>query len=81
MRVAAQGDAEATLGRMHYDGDGGPQDLAEARQLYGLAAAQGYAEAQCLLGYMHRKGEGGPCLLYTSPSPRDPTSSRMPSSA
>ena len=21
MRVAAQGDAEATLGRMHYDGD------------------------------------------------------------
>ena len=22
-----------------------------------------------------------PCLLYTSPSPRDPTSSRMPSSA
>ena len=23
----------------------------------------------------------GPCLLYTSPSPRDSTSSRMPSSA
>ena len=23
----------------------------------------------------------GTCLLYTSPSPRDPTSSRMPSSA
>ena len=28
------------------------------------------------------KGEkGGPCLLYTSPSPRDATLSRMPSSA
>ena len=27
------------------------------------------------------KGEGGACLLYTSPSPRDEESSRMPSSA
>ena len=26
-------------------------------------------------------GQGGPCLLYTSPSPRDRTRSRMPSSA
>ena len=26
-------------------------------------------------------GEHGPCLLYTSPSPRDRTRSRMPSSA
>ena len=26
-------------------------------------------------------GRGGPCLLYTSPSPRDATLSRMPSSA
>ena len=25
--------------------------------------------------------QGDPCLLYTSPSPRDPTKSRMPSSA
>ena len=25
--------------------------------------------------------DGSPCLLYTSPSPRDSTSSRMPSSA
>ena len=25
--------------------------------------------------------KGGDCLLYTSPSPRDPKSSRMPSSA
>ena len=25
--------------------------------------------------------EGGPCLLYTSPSPRDLSTSRMPSSA
>ena len=26
-------------------------------------------------------GAGKTCLLYTSPSPRDPTKSRMPSSA
>ena len=28
-----------------------------------------------------RIGHGGPCLLYTSPSPRDLSTSRMPSSA
>ena len=28
-----------------------------------------------------RSGSGGACLLYTSPSPRDRTRSRMPSSA
>ena len=27
------------------------------------------------------RGKGGHCLLYTSPSPRDATLSRMPSSA
>ena len=32
-------------------------------------------EIMCLLG------DNGACLLYTSPSPRDPTKSRMPSSA
>ena len=53
MRVAAQGDADAMLGRMHYDGDGVPQDFAEARRLLGLAAAQGHADAQTVLGEMH----------------------------
>ena len=41
------------LGRMHYDGDGVPQDFAEARRLYGLAAAQGHAVAQFSFGSMH----------------------------
>jgi len=31
--------------------------------------------------YRHLFGEGVICLLYTSPSPRDRTRSRMPSSA
>ena len=45
---------------MHHLGDGGPKDLAEARRLYGLAAAQGHADAQAGLGGMHYDGEGGP---------------------
>jgi len=31
--------------------------------------------------YLTLVGEGTSCLLYTSPSPRDRTRSRMPSSA
>ena len=49
---------------MVFDGLGGPQDLEEARRLYGLAAAyaaaQGDAEAQFTLGFMHNEGQGGP---------------------
>eukprot|EP00964_Phaeocystis_antarctica_P055703 scaffold32784_cov69-Phaeocystis_antarctica.AAC.11 len=41
--AATRGDANAQtlLGMMHYNGEGGPQDFAEARRLLGLAAAQG----------------------------------------
>ena len=31
--------------------------------------------------FMNRLEKKEPCLLYTSPSPRDPKTSRMPSSA
>ena len=48
---------------MHRTGEGGAQDLEEARRLYGLAAAQGHAKAQFNLGNMHRTGEGGPLDL------------------
>ena len=34
-----------------------------------------------LKGLMKQNGSDGTCLLYTSPSPRDRTRSRMPSSA
>ena len=40
-------------------GQGGPQDLPEARRLYSLGAAQGDAEAQFNLGVMHEDGHGG----------------------
>ena len=60
--AAAQGhaDAQCNLGVMHFDGEGGPVDFAEARRLCGLATEQGNAKAQCVLGSMHHDGEGGP---------------------
>eukprot|EP00966_Prymnesium_polylepis_P292914 6765419-Prymnesium_polylepis.1 len=41
-------------------GRGGVQDDAEAQRLYGLAAAQGLAEAQHYLACMHEDGRCGP---------------------
>ena len=44
-----------------------------------------YPEARLVLNYdrlnLHELYPGATCLLYTSPSPRDATLSRMPSSA
>ena len=36
---------------------------------------------QILVPGINEQGQLNICLLYTSPSPRDPTKSRMPSSA
>ena len=57
---AGGSDAQCNLGLMHADGQGGRKDLPEARRLFGLAAAQGFACAQFHLGLMHEDGEGGP---------------------
>ena len=49
-----------------------------------LAAAILWADRQRLMAYIGRDSHThgvNPCLLYTSPSPRDATLSRMPSSA
>jgi hypothetical protein len=45
---------------MHLRGLDGAQDLLEARRLYSLAAAQGFADAQYELGLMNKTGLGGP---------------------
>ena len=45
------------LAAMHYKGEGGPPDLAEARRLYGLAAVQGHALSQ-LSSHHARQGSG-----------------------
>ena len=65
-----QGDAQANLGSMHClrRGRAVTEDLAEARRLFGLAAAQGHAGAQLLfycLGEMHHGGEAGPQMKST----------------
>ena len=51
--------------------------LARARDWQALKAKAGYAA----ITWPKEYGGLGGCLLYTSPSPRDATLSRMPSSA
>ena len=60
--LAEQGDAYAQffLGVMYDNGEGVPQDDAEAARWYRPAAEQGVAEAQYNLGVMYRNGEGVP---------------------
>ena len=56
------GDAEAqhNLGLWYYNGQGVPQDFAEAVKWTRLAADQGYVRAQYNLGGMYDNGEGVP---------------------
>ena len=59
---AAQGNAAAqsNLGLMYANGEGVPEDDAEAVRWYRLAAEQGNATAQSNLGFMYDNGEGVP---------------------
>jgi len=61
-RLAEQGHAKAQyfLGFLYAEGEGVPQDKAEAARWYRKAAEQGYAEAQFNLGVMYENGEGVP---------------------
>ena len=61
-QAAEQGDAEAqyNLGRMYANGEGVPQDDAEAARWYRLAADQGDASAQYALAGMYAYGRGVP---------------------
>ena len=45
---------------MYYNGQGIPQDYAEAMKWERLSAEQGYAPAQCTLGWMYHEGRGTP---------------------
>ena len=60
--LAEQGDVDSMvlLGSMHFRAQGGPQDFAEARRLFQMAADLGSAAARTNLARMHMKGEGGP---------------------
>ena len=59
-QAAEQGDATAQfyLGNMYANGEGVPQDAAEAVRWYRLAAEQGQADAQYGLGIMYATGRG-----------------------
>ena len=43
---------------MYHDGEDGPQDYARARELFELAAAQGYGPPMGYLGVMYLSGVG-----------------------
>jgi hypothetical protein len=60
--LSESGDARAqfNLGVMYSEGQGVPQDYAEAGKWYRLSAEQGYAQAQYNLGLWYAQGEGGP---------------------
>ena len=61
-RLAEQGDALAQygVGVMYANGEGVPEDDAEAVRWYRMAAEQGDALAQTSLGTMYADGEGVP---------------------
>ncbi|MDB2497533.1 caspase family protein, partial [Verrucomicrobiales bacterium] len=61
-KAAEQGDAGAqfNLGACYKNGNGVPQDYAEAVKWYRLAADQGYARAQIDLGWCYHEGNGVP---------------------
>jgi hypothetical protein len=58
--LAEKGDLKAQVnsGGMYYNGQGTPQDLAQARAWFEKAAAQGDPLAQNNLGAMYHKGKG-----------------------
>jgi TPR repeat protein len=60
--LADQGDADAqyNLGIMYDNGEGVPENDAEAVKWYRKAAEQGVASAQNYLGFNYRTGEGVP---------------------
>lgn len=59
-RLAENGSANAqfNLGAMYDNGDGVPEDDAEAAKWYQQAADQGHVNAQFSLGVMYANGEG-----------------------
>jgi TPR repeat protein len=61
-KLADQGDAAAqyNLGVQYEDGQGVPQDLGKAAELYQKAANQGHAAAQYNLALLYAHGEGVP---------------------
>jgi uncharacterized protein len=62
LSIAEEGDAKAQrkLGLMYSEGQGVPQDYAQAAHWYRKAADQGNAYAQTKLGFLYSLGQGVP---------------------
>ena len=63
LRMAADkgvAEAQRDLGKCYYNGQGVPQDYAEAIKWYRMAADQGDVIARCCLGYCYDRGQGVP---------------------
>lgn len=61
-KAAEQGHTEAqySMGIMHDNGKGVPEDVQEAAAWFRKAALQGYAKAQYNMGFKYYMGEGVP---------------------
>ena len=66
---------DTNAGLVQYDAP--EKDLYEVGEI----PPMGYVPKQMYAWTIRRERHGEPCLLYTSPSPRDLSTSRMPSSA
>lgn len=53
-------NAQVSLAKMYYAGEGVAKDMAKATELYEKAAAQGHPDAQFKLGWIFATGEGVP---------------------
>ncbi len=60
IQAAEKDDPEAqyTLGRMYFDGDGVAKDVDKARDLFEASAEQGHPGGQTGIGYLYSAGEG-----------------------
>ena len=82
-KTALQGCFAAELmgSRQHRFGSGAPVRGEPAVNRFNVAEGAVQRTDQSFGGIGSQPGFGGTCLLYTSPSPRDLSTSRMPSSA
>ena len=89
--ATGEGSASCTAPTLNHaivvfgDGDSNTVDYESANHTFGNDGAVYYRgiaiDGDAIFGGFDSSVNGTPCLLYTSPSPRDLSTSRMPSSA
>ena len=79
--VASEPDQTASPAETETVAEESPEPAAEPLQVEPEAVEENEAHAASAEAVVSDDVEASPCLLYTSPSPRDLSTSRMPSSA